>query len=303
VATAFQPLFRGASGNNVRLPNEDKGLFNIADLYGIDEHYIDLMEISIVEGKGFERGISTERDMIVSRSFAGRIVEDTGWTDGVVGKDLWITEHGLCSVIGMYNDVRLGLINGGDSRPSAMFYSPIPASVIFIRFHKLSGVALQKAIDALQTAMPEKDIVVTPYKDSILMGYNNERLFRNSVMTGGIIALILSLIGLLSYLRSEINRRSSEVAIRKVNGATIANVLILFAKNVFYLAVPALTVGAAVAAYVAEEWMKSFSQKVTPGLFLFILCGLAILSITLGILTIGCRRVAVQNPVHSLKTE
>ena len=303
VSTADHLLFRGASGNNVCLPDDDRELFNIADLYGIDEHYIDLMGISMVEGKGFEKGISTEMDVIVSRSFAQRIAEIAGWSDGVVGKNLIITEHGLCRVAGVYDYMRVGLIGGEDDRPSAMFYSPAPASNILVRFHKLSGEALQKAIDALQTAMPEKDIVLTPYKDSILIGYNEERLFRNSVLTGGIIALILSLIGLLSYLRSEINRRSSEVAIRKVNGATIANVLILFAKNVFYLAVPALAVGAAVAAYVAEEWMKSFSEKVAPGLFLFILCCLAILSVTLGILTIGCRRVAVQNPVHSLKTE
>ena len=303
VATADCLLFEWASGNNIRLPGSDKELFNMADLYGIDERYLSLMEIPIIEGSGFYSGVSTEEDMIVSHSFAQRICEMTLWSDGVVGKELMVSEHGLCRVVGVYNDVRVGVIGAEEKRPSAMFYTPEPEHVIFIRFHKLSGEGLQKAMDVLQSAIPDKDIVVTPYRDGILEGYNELRLFRNSVMVGSIIALALSLIGLLAYLRSEINRRSAEIAIRKVNGATIANVLILFAQNVFYLSIPALVAGAMVAAFVSGKMMENFSKKIDSGIMLYGVCSVAVLVVTLGIITAGCWRVATQNPVHSLKTE
>ncbi|MCL2502352.1 MAG: ABC transporter permease [Bacteroidales bacterium] len=303
VASANSLLFRGASGNNVKLPGDDVELFNIADLYGIDDHYLALMEIAIIEGRGFERGVSTRRDMIVSQSFARRMADFTEWSDGIVGKDLMITEHGLCRVVGVYDDVCVGSIGQNAHRPSAMFYAPTPERNLIIRFHQLSGEGLLKVTDILQSAMPNKDIVVTPYKESILKGYNEQRLFRNSVLVGSIIVLLLSLVGLLAYLRSEINRRSAEIALRKVNGATVSNVLTLFAKAVLYLAIPALMAGAAIAAYVSSEWMKSFSEKIDAGALLFTLCSLVVLSITLSILTAGCWRVAVQNPVHSLKSE
>jgi putative ABC transport system permease protein len=120
---------------------------------------------------------------------------------------------------------------------------------------------------------------------------------------GSLIAFALSLIGLLAYLRSEINRRSAEIAVRKVNGATIAAILGLFVQNVLYIAIPALITGAAIAAYASEMWMKRFSEKIDAGFLLFGSCCLFILAVTLGMLMIGCWRVAVQNPVHSLKTE
>ncbi|MCL2739125.1 MAG: ABC transporter permease, partial [Bacteroidales bacterium] len=303
VATANRLLFASPPGNNVRLLDDEREQFNMADLYGIDEHYLALMEISIVEGTGFEKGVSTQQDMIVSQSFAKRIAEMADWSDGVVGKHLMVSEHGLCRVVGVYNDIRIGLIVGEDKRPSAMFYAPAPERNILIRFHRMSGEGLQKAIDALQSAMPNKDIVVTPYKDSVLKGYGELRLFRNSVMVGSLIALVLSLIGLLAYLRSEINRRSAEIALRKVNGATVSNVLTLFAKAVLYLAIPALIAGAAIAAYVSGELMQSFSEKIDTGVLLFAACSLIVLTITLSILTAGCWRIAVQNPVHSLKSE
>ncbi|MCL2728003.1 MAG: ABC transporter permease, partial [Bacteroidales bacterium] len=303
VATAKNELFYGASGNNVSLPGEDRELFNMADLYGIDENYLALMDISIIEGRGFERGVSTERDMVVSKSFVKRVLDHTDWSDGIVGKDLWISEHGLCRVVGVYDDVRLGFIGREDTRPSAMFYSSTPAATIFIRFHKLDGEGIKESIDILQSVMPNKDIVVTPYKDSMLKGYNEQRLYRNSVFVGSLIAILLSLVGLLAYLRSEINRRSAEIAIRKVNGATISNVLTLLSKNVLYLALPALVLGAAIARYVSDELMKSFSTKIELSFLLFTVCCLLVLTVTLGILIAGSWRVAVQNPVLSLKSE
>jgi len=303
VATSHALAFQSASGNNVRLPGKSEELFNFSDRYGIDHQYIDLMEISVIEGMGFEKGVSTERDMMVSKLFAERLSDLNDWNDGIVGKDLMITEHGPCRVVGVYDDLRIGFIGAEDTRPTAMFYSPTPARTINIRFHQLSGEGIQKVTEALQSALPDKDIVVVPYKVSILKGYSEQRLFRNSVLVGSMIALLLSLVGLLAYLRSEINRRSAEIAIRKVNGATISNVLTLLSKNVVYLALPALVMGAAIARYVSGEMMKSFSTKIDLSFLLFVFCCLLVLTITLSILIAGSWKVAVQNPVHSLKSE
>ena len=305
VATAATLPFNGGGGNIASIPNSDREQLHIADLYGIDENYLKLMEIHIVEGRGFERGVSTKQEMIISRTFAERISNIGGWNDGVVDKDLMVTEHGLCRVVGVYDDIRIGFMGGKreNTNPSAMFYASTPQSIILIRFHQMNGDHLKKVFDLLQSTLPNKDIVVTPYKDSMLNGYNDLRLFRNSVMAGSLIALMLSLIGLLAYLRSEINRRSAEIAIRKVNGATIANVLVFFAKNVFYLSIPALAFGVMVAAYFTGKVLEDFSEKIEPGFLLFTLCSLAVLTITLAILTAGCWRVATQNPVKSLKTE
>lgn len=72
------------------------------------------------------------------------------------------------------------------------------------------------------------------------------RSFRNIVFTVSGITLLIALMGLVGYLGDEMRRRSKEIALRKVNGASTADVLRLLARDVLWIAVPSVVVGAAV---------------------------------------------------------
>ena len=78
--------------------------------------------------------------------------------------------------------------------------------------------------------------------------YTPQKNFRDGVMTAGIIVLFIALIGLVGYVNDEINRRHKEIAIRKVNGARVRDILNIFQRDIMKTASPAVIVGA-VAAY------------------------------------------------------
>ena len=76
------------------------------------------------------------------------------------------------------------------------------------------------------------------YEESLIEMYSSEMRFRDSIFVAGFITLLLAIIGLLGYINDEVNRRSKEIAIRKVNGALGSDIYSLFIKRHFGQAVP-----------------------------------------------------------------
>lgn len=301
VATASTLPFESTGGNNVIIPGEERELFNIADMYWADEHYVTLMEIPITEGKSFDVN-SSPNEVIVSQSFKEKMKAIAGWDD-VVGRDIIITEHGLSRIVGVYPDIRLGSISDQDTRPSVLFYRNTPNSNIIIKLNTMTGEHIEQVYDILQKTMPEKEITLSPYSDSIVKMYTGERRFRDAIFIGGLITVLITLIGLIGYINSEMLRRRSEIAIRKINGASLSEILRLFMKNILLIALVACIAGGVVAAMVASKWMENFTEKTGLSPFLFIGCGLIVLLFIELMVGFNCLKAANQNPVDSLKKE
>lgn len=301
VATTSTLPFENMSGNNVLIPGEERELFNIADMYWADEHYIPLMEIPIVEGKAFDAN-SAPNEVIVSRSFKEKMKTIAGWDD-VVGKDINITEHGLSRIVGVFPDIRLGSISDQDTRPSVLFYGSRPSNNIIIKLHSMNGENTEQVFDLLQETMPEKEIALSPYADSLVNMYSGERQFRDAIFIGGLITVLITLIGLIGYINNEMLRRRAEIAIRKINGATLSDILRLFMKNILVIALSACVVGEVAAVLVASKWMENFTEKIGLSPFLFIGCGVIVILFIELIVGMNCLKAANQNPVDSLKKE
>ncbi len=133
--------------------------------------------------------------------------------------------------------------------------------------------------------------------------YRDARLFRDSVIVASIIMLMISLLGLFGFVEDEIMRRTKEIAIRKVNGALVLDVLRLLAKGITYIALPAIVFGILISFIVGSEWLQQFALKIPLHLTLFLLSGIAIFAITQFCVIARSMPVALSNPVNFLKME
>lgn len=291
----------GASGDNVLEQGGDKELFNIADLYEVNANYLDLMKVPIIEGQNFERGSADSTKVLVSQKMAQKLESMLNWKDGVIGKNIVVTSHGLVTIKGVYKDFRIGSVSNDDTRPSAVFYSEFPSNYILIRFKQLNQENILQVTKTLQKLLPEKDIVVTPYKTEIVNSYESSRLFRNAVMIGVIVTLIIVLAGLIGYIHDETNRRGAEIAVRKVNGATTQEIIQLFIQNILRMALPALLIGELVAVYSANKWLENFATKAPVSVWLYISSALFVLMIIILSVALTAYRTAIQNPTEALK--
>jgi len=305
VTTCSALPLESLGGNNIYLPDRQGDLFNIADFGWVGNDYHKIMEIPVIDGRPFTENVPTSDEMMVSRSFIDKLAPYMDLSDGIIGKSIMISQHSqgnkAFTICGVYEEFQIGA--GYDTRPSIMMYATEPASDLIIKFHKASPEALEKVSDVLKSLLPDKDIVVLSYAAEMVSQYRDSKQFRDQVMLGGIITLVICLIGLIGYTNDEMSRRRKEMAIRKVNGATIMNIQRLFITDISRMALPALFLGSIGSYFVIKRWLEGYPDKIPLSPFIFLLCIVIVWFVIIAAVIINCYKAATENPAKSVKSE
>ena len=304
------PMFNQGSGNNVVDQETREDIFNANDLYMAGDNFFSLTDVKILQGRGFNAHSDSLREVMVSPDFAQKLKNAKGWND-VIGRKILISEHSrtyndLFTIVGIYAKFRPNSALNDDDRPTMMFYSDPYGGFInylLLKFHDLTADNMQAVQQRLARLYPSKTIIVDSYKRQLDTWYDGVKNFRSAVMIAGLCALLIALLGLIGYINDEMQRRSKEIAIRKVNGASTASVLRLMLRGVLVAAVPAAIVGAAAAGWVAGKWLEDFSVKAGMSLWLFIAGVIAVLAVIAATVIADAYRTANGNPVKYLKDE
>lgn len=293
-------------GNNIFLPGQEEQLFNICDLGYCGDGYLKTMEIPIIQGSDFTTNAdSTLNEVMVDRKFVEKMKSVAGWNDNIIGRTVEITgqKQSSYTICGVFENIRIGSITFPDTRPTILFHSNATLPNILVKFHSLDDESISNISERLEKLLPNKEITIKSYRSEITNLYRDSKNFRTSVLTGGIVTLIIAIIGLIGYTNDEINRRRKEIAIRKVNGGEVKNILSLFMKDILRIALPSLIIGGLGAAFVSGKWLQQFSEKVSLNPIVFIGCGFTLLIIIMMAVNINCYKVANSNPVNYLKGE
>ena len=141
----------------------------------------------------------------------------------------------------------------------------------------------------------------TDYKSLINEAYLSAKLFRNSILVASILILIITLLGLIGYTADEISRRSKEIAIRKITGATSTNILQIISKDILFISLPAIIIGIMISYVTGMQWLQQFAVKIPLNALLFLTSGLFIILLILTSVIFRTWKVANENPVNSIK--
>ena len=309
VAAAYNLPYWGSNGDNVSLPNDERELFNVADQYECSPEFYELLDIQFLEG----RAPRDSSEAVVDEKFVKRMADFTDWSDGAVGKQFFITGHGgggllakgYYTISGVYKSYLIGNLQGVDERPSVLFYGEIGSEKVYMphTFFKVRPDALDKVRGALKEALPDKDINIVSYTEEMRAAYADSKKMRNTMALGAVFSLLIALLGLIGFIRDESLRRSKEMAVRKINGATTRDILSVFAKDIMILSAVMAVIACIGAFFVARKWLEQFAEKVSLNPLYFIAGAILVLLIVLGVVVLNCLRIARANPVESLKNE
>ena len=108
---------------------------------------------------------------------------------------------------------------------------------------------------------------------------------------------------MIGYVSDEANRRSKEIAIRKVHGAVSGEIVGMFVGEVLKLSLVAAVVGAVGAFFVARKWIEQFAFRINLSPWYFIGAAMIVLAIVAIVIGVSSWRIARMNPVKSLKDE
>ena len=139
--------------------------------------------------------------------------------------------------------------------------------------------------------------------DEIQEFYEQEQRMSTLLSIFTSIAIFIGCLGLFGLATFMANQKTKEIGVRKVLGASVESIVILFSKEYVKLILIGFAVAAPVAWYVMNEWLNEFAYKINIGPAIF-LTGLLI-SFLIAIITVGYRslRAATVNPVNSLKCD
>lgn len=309
VTWGYQEMFMKCSGNNVYDPQNDKEYMNIADMYDVGPDYHKVFSIPILEGTGFttELGDSVSQEVMVSRSFIDKMEKLAGWTGSPIGKQVFITEHQgrPYTICGVYEEIHLGsqVAEDFDDRPTVMFYNAHPNHLLYIRLKEMGPEQIKEIQDIVSRTMPSQEKHVYSLDLEMANQYNMLLHVRNSILFVGLCILVIALIGLIAYIRDEVNRRRSEIAIRIIHGAQVKDVQFLFLKDILKIAIPAVLIGTAFALFASNRLLELFAFKINLTGYIFGGCILVVLIIMLILSISMIWKAARSNPINNLRTE
>ena len=303
----------GRSGNMVQKPGDDTNTFNIIDMEGVDDNFFKMMNIPIVQGTFFTERNDSCRQVIIDERGAEKLIKTWHWKDGVVGKLITCSGHDdgvnplKLTVCGVCRNIRWGDMSadGDDMKefPVLYFYAAKTAYYMLVKFKELREESLSELQSKVQAMYPNNKVIVKSYASELANQYASQLNFRNGILVAGIVTMIIALFGLVGYTSDEVNRRRKEIAIRKVNGAKVKDILRIFLKDIMKIALPCIIVGDLGAWLIARQWLMSFSEKITMTPLLFIGVTIILLVIIGLSVIINCYKVANSNPVKYLKDE
>lgn len=311
---AYMTIFPAFSGNNVRLPGRVDDLFNAQDLYYVDDHWLNVMGVELVEGRNFNTSLQSDDEVIVDTRFVEKLKATTGW-DEVLGKQVAVSEHGSnVTIVGVINTINLGRFNSEEdnlfSRPMMVFYHNPDEPMgryhypyQYVRLKNFSNEAYERVRKTVQSTLPDQAVYTTPFKTSMVEGLRDTLETRNSILAGSIITLLIAILGLIGYTIDEIKRRAKEIAVRRISGSLFSQIRILFQKDTLRIAIPSAIVGCAAGIVAALRWEENFTMQIgmpwwiVAGAFLFTLAVVAVVT------DMFVSKVANTNPAESIKTE
>ena len=306
-SAAYSLFCEQQSGDNVLVPGNPREMFNCANLFFAEGGLVETMGLELVRGRDFKRlnHKGWTQEMLVDEHFARKMKEVAGIND-VIGKQFINTSVGVeypLTVVGIVKNFKLGSLVSREERPVMVANGNVWTHNVLIKFQSVTPENLQAVQKVCDRLYPNAELQVKLYGNELADSYQETKHTRDLILIGCLASLLITLIGLIGYVRDEVQRRSRELAIRKVMGAGIGELQGLFLRSIALIAIPSIIIGIALGWYFSDMLMEQFAEKIKFSWLVFAACALFVLFIIAAIVLLQTYRVATSNPVNYLKTE
>jgi len=133
--------------------------------------------------------------------------------------------------------------------------------------------------------------------------YKDDTRLKNITTAFSLLAIVISVLGILGMAYFSIDRRTKEIGIRKVNGAKVSEILTMLNKDFIKWVIVAFIVATPIAFFAMHNWLENFAYKTVLSWWIFVMAGLLALGIALLTVSLQSWRAATRNPVEALRYE
>jgi len=269
-----------------------------------DSNYVNLYQFKMLAGTNF-RNSDTTTAVIINNTYA----QTLGFKNPqqAVGKMIsW--NNGLRPIVGVVADfhqkslheaIQPLLIANGINRARKFNIALQPQNAAGTTWK--TGIA--KIEKLYKQIYPDDDFNYTFLDENIAKFYEAEKNMSKLLMWSTGLTLFISCLGLLGLVIYITNQRTKEIGIRKIVGASVPQIITLLSKDFLKLIVIAFVIALPVAWWGAHTWLSNFAYKTPLSWWVFASGGIAMLLIAFVVMLVRTLKVAIANPVDSLRVE
>jgi putative ABC transport system permease protein len=291
------PKDEGYSFNGGKINGDSSiGFANVT----IDENYLPLLKIPIVEGRNFSKDYPSDssHSVIVNETF----VKQAGWNKPL-GRQVSFNDEKY-TVIGVVKDYHFQSLSQKIVAELFSMKADNPYGVAYIKIKPKTETASLNFIEkTFRSLFPLNPYSYIFKNEENLKKYNAEAKWKQIMLYSAILTIFISCIGLfgLSVLSSE--KRTKEVGVRKVLGASVANIITILSGDFLKLVLIALLVSIPIAWICTDKWLQNYSYRIKVSWIMIAATALLVILIALITVSFQAIKAAVANPVKSLRTE
>ncbi|NRB53220.1 MAG: ABC transporter permease [Saprospiraceae bacterium] len=304
VSTSLSQTYpgHGASGRSISKPNDPEG--RGADLTTCRAHpgVIDVLDLNLIAGRTLK--VLEEEDTLTQIILNESAIEYLGWTpEEAIGRRVE-ADLGPTTVVGVVEDFHfaslhqeIGLYGFHNRQSEWLQYLLLRLRTTDLR------EAMQQIENVFEKVAPSTALEYVFLDDSLDKLYKSEERLAGVVFIFAGLAIFIACLGLFALAAFATERRIKEIGIRKVLGASVANIVNLLSQDFLKLVLIAIFIASPIAWWVLQNWLSDFAYRINIQWWVFaVSAGLAIL-ITLLTVSAQSIKAALMNPIKSLRTD
>lgn len=269
-----------------------------------DAYYLSTYKIPLKAGEFFRPGETDSTKVVLNES----AVKALGWSDPSQAINQRIRIPGIpvdFTVQGVTSDFHFSSMQQKIS-PMLFMQPRLTATYRFLSF-KLKPGNIGQSIAAIEkkwaTLMPGSSFEYKFMDETLQKLYTAEIQLQKASFTATALSLIIVLLGVLGMVSLSIHKRIKEIGIRKIIGASLGDIILLFVREFLAIIVVAGILACPLAYYIMNRWLEGYNYRITISLLPFVLSILGLCMLTLLLIVARTARAALANPVKSLRSE
>jgi len=267
----------------------------------VDIDFMKTMDIKLKEGRHF-----LSSDMGKTCIMNEAAVEQFGWED-IENRKFNNGREGGYQVIGVVKNFHVESLRSkiqpvclilADKDMAKQFYN--------VSIRLTTGdidQKLQEIEKQWKSFIPDEPMDYSFYDDNFDAMYKQDERLGKATGMFALIALILTCMGIFGQIFQVCVNRTKEIGIRKINGASVSEVMMMLSKNFVKLLAISFVIATPIAWYFMNKWLQDFAYRTELNWWIFALAGIIALGITLLTVSLQSWRAAARNPVVSLRYE
>jgi putative ABC transport system permease protein len=296
-------LYMGSSTNDFRWEGKDPAKKLLVTQDYISPEYISTTRIKIKQGRDFhEVAANDSTSVIINETLANMIGKDP--VGKILFRDTSATGSISYTIIGVTKDFVYDDMYG-KADPLVFMCYPENFGYMYIRIKPQINV--EKATAKIESVV-KSNVPGYPF-NYIFVDDEYNKLFKNEVLIGklsrvfAMLAIIISCLGLFGLAAYTAERRTKEIGIRKVLGASVSGITGLLSKDFLRLVFISAVIAFPLSWWFMHKWLQNYSYRISINGWVFVVAGLLALFIALFTISFQSIRAAIANPVKSLRTE